>query len=306
MYTYHYQKGIVPIVLTQVCSIVTLAFTVSFSSFLIAFVNWSDLLSCDSEMTCENFEEYIVKNPFRIPSFHGFVSMLYIILFGLFWLWSLIGSIQNILHALEMDHFYREVLGIENVEEMSWNDVVRILIDLHYQGKHRIAVKERLTEHDIVSRIMRKENFMIAFINKDILDIKLPWWVTPFIGPQKLFLTQSLEWSINFCVLHHMFDEQFRISKLFKRDENGLRFRLIVMGIVHAALLPFMIVFMMINFFLQNATDFHSNKGNFPLSIPDYPYMFCIPKQLSCLSVSRTKEMESSSIMEIQRIQRTT
>ena len=29
---------------------------------------------------------------------------------------------------------------------------------------------------------MRKENFMIAFINKDILDIRLPWWVSPFIG----------------------------------------------------------------------------------------------------------------------------
>ena len=81
-----------------------------------------------------------------------------------------------------MERFYREILHIDDVSETPWYEVLRTLISLHESRTHRVAVKEKLTEHDVVSRIMRKENFMIAFINKDILDIRLPWWVAPFIG----------------------------------------------------------------------------------------------------------------------------
>lgn len=57
-----------------------------------------------------------------------------------------------------------------------------------------------------------------------------------------------------------MFDEQFRVSKLFKKDIMGLQLRFMVVGALHFLLLPFMVIFMTINFFLQNATDFHSHK----------------------------------------------
>ena len=52
------------------------------------------------------------------------------------------------------------------LETISWNDVVQRLIKLHEHKIYRVAVKDRLTEHDVVLRVMRKENYMIALINK--------------------------------------------------------------------------------------------------------------------------------------------
>ena len=62
----------------------------------------------------------------------------------------------------------REKLGIDlkTLETISWNDVVQRLIKLHEHKIYRVAVKDRLSEHDVVSRVMRKENYMIALINK--------------------------------------------------------------------------------------------------------------------------------------------
>ena len=35
-------------------------------------------------------------------------------------------------------------------------------------------VKDQLTAHDIANRILRKENFMVAFVNRGLLPLELP------------------------------------------------------------------------------------------------------------------------------------
>jgi hypothetical protein len=107
---------------------------------------------------------------------------------------------------------------------------------------------------------MRKENYMIALINKKVLNMRVPWWITPFMS-EKLFLTKSLEWSISFCILEYVFNDNFNVSKHFIKDVFGLKRRFIIVGIIHMLLLPFMLVFMSIHFFLQNAQQFHSNRA---------------------------------------------
>ncbi|CAN0525483.1 unnamed protein product, partial [Ectocarpus sp. 8 AP-2014] len=67
----------------------------------------------------------------------------------------------------------------------------------------------------ILSRIMRKENYLIAMLNKEILKLSLP---LPFFGSRgrgtlwattgRQYLTKSLEWSMHFCVLNHMFSDK--------------------------------------------------------------------------------------------------
>ena len=173
-------------------------------------------------------------------------------------------SIVAVSNAIYMERFYREKLGISlrDLQTMSWNDVTQRLILLHEHGIYKVTLtKERLTEHDIVLRIMRKENYMIAMINKKCLDIHVPWWAIPFMS-EKLFLTKSLEWSLSFCILDFMFnDEQFTISLNFLRDITALERRFFVVGLIHLALLPFMLIFMIIHFFLQNAQQFHSSRS---------------------------------------------
>jgi autophagy-related protein 9 len=56
-------------------------------------------------------------------------------------------------------------------------------------------------------------------------------------------------------------EEQFTISNTFLKNPAFLQNRLRIMGVVHMLLLPFMVVFMTIHFFLQNAQQFHSSRA---------------------------------------------
>lgn len=94
-----------------------------------------------------------------------------------------------------------------------------------------------------------------------MLDLRLPWWASPFFGSNKLFLTKSLESSLYYCVLMHIFNDQFAVSGVFLRDVKGLQSRFFVVGAVHFVLLPFMLIFFTVNFFLENAQQFHSSKA---------------------------------------------
>lgn len=80
-----------------------------------------------------------------------------------------------------------------------------------------------MTEHDIISRIMRKENYLIGMLNKGILALHVS---LPCMRP-KFMLTKTLEWNIKWCVLNNMFDDSFQIRSDFVSNPWALerRFR---------------------------------------------------------------------------------
>jgi autophagy-related protein 9 len=83
-----------------------------------------------------------------------------------------------------------------------------------------------LDAHDVANRIMRKENYLIALFNKDLLDLRVPL-------PPKLkqlmrasddgkgrTLTRVLEWNLRFCLMEYLFDSQGRVRKVFLKNKN--------------------------------------------------------------------------------------
>lgn len=89
---------------------------------------------------------------------------------------------------------------------------------------------------------------------------------------EEQFLTRNLEWSLHVCILNDMFNEKFTLRRDFLYDEAALRRRFMMAGLVQLALMPFLLVFMVMQFFLQvgmfciNGTHFYS------LSIPITTY----------------------------------
>lgn len=80
-----------------------------------------------------------------------------------------------------------------------------------------------LTEHDVVSRIMRKENYLIGMLNKGVLALHVG---TPCLGLRKKFmLTKTLEWNLHWCLLDCMFGEDFRLKPAFLEDAKALQRR---------------------------------------------------------------------------------
>jgi autophagy-related protein 9 len=74
--------------------------------------------------------------------------------------------------------------------------------------------KQRMDAHDIANRIMRKDNYFIALINRDVLDLTVP---LPVLRNRPL-LTRTLEWNINLCVTRFVFDDQGQLRNAFIRD----------------------------------------------------------------------------------------
>lgn len=170
MYQYYVAKGLPAVILLQICGVVTLGFTISASIFLLAFVDWNNLRQCKDEKTCEL--SILIKLPFQDTSVvFAVVVVMYGLLFGAFWIWKLVSAVHVVMSAITMERFYREKLGLRlsDLNEMQWHEVLQRLILLHEHGIHRVAVQDKLTEHDVVLRIMRKDNYMIGLINKKLL-----------------------------------------------------------------------------------------------------------------------------------------
>lgn len=109
----------------------------------------------------------------------------------------------------------------------------------------------------IAQRIMRKENYMLAFWNAGLLDctkIVFPW-SGDSDGTIRHYWCGVLEWSFYQCVLNFMFNHKYELRPAFCLDSDALKRRLKVCGIVHLCLLPFLFVFTVMLFFLRHVYD---------------------------------------------------
>lgn len=171
MYRFYEQKGLYAILLSEATAVLSLGFTIGISIFLIAFLNWPALLACTDEETCRDVNQNFVLNPFaHTPTLYSVFTALYFILFGLLWVMRAIMAVNAVSNAFEMEEFYRLQLRVQSADlpYLPWHLVLGRFIDLHHSGAFRIAVQEQLTVQDIVLRIMRRENYLIALINQQV------------------------------------------------------------------------------------------------------------------------------------------
>lgn len=144
---------------------------------------------------------------------------------------------------------------------------------LHQQQQHERQEEDAdgPTGHLVVAqRIMRRENYMIAFFNKGLLDLTLPtlpswtWPLTSITNKPKedkaSFYSKSIEWSIYFCVLNYMFNHSRRVRPAFYGDPSSLRRRFLLCGVAHAIFMPFLLFFVTLHFFMSNVYDWQSTK----------------------------------------------
>ena len=177
-----------------------------------------------------------------------------------------------------MQNFYYYLLGITDTEiqTVSWPEVVRRLMLLRdsnpitaagVKEKHRRFMgtqsKQRMDAHDIANRLMRRDNYLIALINKEILDLTLP---VPFLRNRQLF-SKTLEWNLNLCILDYVFNDQGQVRPLFLRDthrralSDGLRRRFLFAGFMNFLCAPFIVLFFMLLYFFRYFNEYQRNPS---------------------------------------------
>ena len=189
-------------------------------------------------------------------------------LFTLFWLAKLFQYIVDIRRLRHMKDFYRYLLDISDtdIQTISWQETVTRLMSLRdanpatadgISAKQRRFIgsrsKQRMDAHDIANRLMRKENYLIALFNKDILDLTLP---VPFLRHRQLF-SKTLEWNLSLCILDYVFNDRGQVRPLFLRDtyrralSDGLRRRFIFAGFMNVICAPFIVIYLLMLYFFR-------------------------------------------------------
>lgn len=164
---------------------------------------------------------------------------------------------------------------------MSWNDIVSRLQDLMegHRGAYKLNLNgTKMSAHDLASRVMRRENYLIAFLNMNVIDLGI--LKSSAIGDRasKTFFARNMEWNLHLCILNYMFDQNFKLNPQFVMNVEGLQKRFVVAGIINFFMTPFVLLFMIIQFFLKYSQDWHSKRN------------YLGPRQWSPLALWRFRE----------------
>lgn len=171
----------------------------------------------------------------------------------------------------QLHNFYHYLLDIpdRDIQTVSWPQVVSRLMTLrdgNLSTAENISAadrrtlkyqsKQRMDAHDIANRIMRRDNYLIALFNKDILDLTIP---IPFLGSRQFF-SRTTEWHVYAAILDFVFDEKGQVKTAFlssaKRADliMTLRRRLFYAGLLSVIISPFAAVIYIVSYFLRYFT----------------------------------------------------
>ncbi|KAH9026775.1 APG9-domain-containing protein [Lactarius pseudohatsudake] len=257
VYLYYHGKGIYSIALSGV------GFVIGFSTFLLRCVDYSRVRS--DQVT--RLSDIVVER--CVSRFSGF-TLLCFLLFCAFY----------VMRLVDMYRFYTYLLQIpdEDIQTISWPEVVRRIGAIRNSNpltelsssssRPRASEGAKLDAHDIANRIMRQENFLISLFNKELLDLRVPLpngWPTE--EGKGRTLTRSLEWNLQFCLMEYLFDRRGQVRKVFLKSKNraalidGLRRRLIFMGILNAIFAPFIVVYLLMYSFFRYFEESYKNPS---------------------------------------------
>ncbi|KAI0748469.1 APG9-domain-containing protein [Daedaleopsis nitida] len=278
-YYYYEGKGIYSIALSRGLNLLTVGFVIAFSTFLLGCVDYSRIRP--EKVT--RLSEVVVSR--CVSRFSGF-TLLFFMLFSAFFVWQLVSYTLSMMRLMDMYRFYTYLLHIPDadIQTISWPEVVRRigairednpLTAISSNTAAHQSFTAKLDAHDIANRIMRQENYLIALFNKELLDLRVP---LPLFLQQFSFridddgkgktLTRALEWNLRFCLMEYLFDDSGRVRKVFLKSKNravlieGLRRRLIFMGILNAIFAPFIVLYLLMYSFFRYFEEYHKNPSN--------------------------------------------
>jgi autophagy-related protein 9 len=199
-------------------------------------------------------------------------------IFAFLWVAKLFQYLYDIRRLKRMHDFYLYLLEVPDtdIQTVSWQDVVKRLMALRdsnpttsgkisEQGRRYIKSqsKQRMDAHDIANRLMRRDNYLIALFNKDILDVTLP---VPFLANRQFF-SKTLEWNLSFCILDYVFNEKGQVRPVFLKESqrrilsDGLRRRFLFAGIMNVICAPFIIIYLVLLYFFRYFSEYQKNPS---------------------------------------------
>lgn len=171
-----------------------------------------------------------------------------------------------------MHDFYHYLLDIpdRDVQTVQWQQVVsRIMAlrDLNLTTASNLSPevrklldsksRQRLDAVDIASRLMRRDNYLIALFNKEILDVSIP---IPFLGNRYIF-SETTRWHVNLAIMDFVFSSpNGQFNQDFLREKNRrdlvakMKNRFFWTGIISIICAPFAVCFVLASYLFKYFT----------------------------------------------------
>ncbi|KAL3510247.1 hypothetical protein ACH5RR_029648 [Cinchona calisaya] len=278
LYNYYCEKGIWCIIMKWIVELLSLAFIICFSGFFLLYVDWNGLRNAKCGMDavesgikpCDLAKEALHQHPLTPFTLAKAIIVGYLGILSIYWIFCFLRFFTQLKDTLKIRRFYKNSLRVTDneIKTLPWALILEKVV--HTQNSQQLCVVKDLSIHDVVMRLMRKENYLIGMLNKGVLAFPISPWV-PGAGPtvkfgpngvrHRLILTKTLEWTLNWCILQSMFDRNFRIRREFTSDPKTLKKRLMIVGFVMLLLSPFLVIFMLVYLFLRHAEQFYNHPS---------------------------------------------
>ncbi|KAG6898292.1 hypothetical protein C0992_000737 [Termitomyces sp. T32_za158] len=279
VYYYYEGKGMYSIALSRGLNLLTVGFVIGFSTFLLGCIDYSKIRHGKPTQLSHVVIDRCVSR------FSGF-TLLFFILFIAFYIWQIVAFVLGTIRLVDMYKFYTHLLKIPDadIQTISWPEIVRRIAAIREENpitaissknsrKTNDTTTAKLDAHDIANRILRKENYLIALFNKELLDLRipLPSNLKRFVAQEKgkgKMLTQALEWNLRFCLMEFLFDDYGRVRKVFLKSKyrgaliEGLKRRFIFMGILNAIFAPFIVLYLLMYSFFRYFEEYHKDPSS--------------------------------------------
>jgi len=251
VYSYYVEKGFYCIILAWAVKMGTILFVVIFSSYLYSCLDYGNL------KRATKFADIRVDHCLAQVSWMHYIFLWF---FGIGWTLKVFQYCKEIRTLWEIHDFYYHLLHIseDEIQTISWKQIVDRIMQLRSING---ASYKRLDAHNIVNRIMRQENYMIAMYNRNVLDLEIE---LPFTGDRYEFLTQMLEWSISMCLEDYVFNERGHIRSLVLREDKrdqlaeSLKRRFQFTALLTIVTSPLLIFYMTVYYFFRYFNAFYS------------------------------------------------
>ncbi|KAJ1416581.1 Autophagy-related protein 9 [Sesbania bispinosa] len=278
LYSYYCGKGLWCIIIKWIVELLSLGFTICFSGFFLLYVDWNGLRNAKCGMDavesgikpCDLAKEALNQHPLTPLTLVKAIIVGYLGIFSIYWIFCFLRFFAQLKDTLEIRQFYYNSLHVTDneIQTMPWATIVDKVVLV--QSTRQLCVVKDLSAHEIIMRLMRKENYLIGMLNKGVLALPISQWV-PGAGPTmksdpngtqyRLILTKTLEWTLNWCILQSMFDRNFCVRRDFVTNPKTLQKRLMVVGFVMLLLSPFLVIFMLVYLFLRHAEQFYKHPS---------------------------------------------
>ena len=251
IYSYYYHGGYRNILTRIILDNITYIFTIHFLLFNLFFIEWEKLLSQAPDIN-EKIEltSYISNKNFKK---HISSAVILYILLNLYYFQFFLSSIYKFLSARNTYYIYKNKLRVKqsDLENMTFDNIANLLIELQKKDNF-CRVKDTLTKYDIVARITRKENYIIALLSNRILTFKIFRFN---------IMTNYLYTTLRRNLMSFIFKKnEVDINKSFYII-NIFRLKIIIQILFQIISLPGEVIFRIVFFLFQNADSIRTKRN---------------------------------------------